>query len=271
MFPTDDVAGHTARLLAMLLIATVGLSAVTGGVAAQAQIQMNESTDTAGPQQCQASGSPKYQSTGIHLEDTTVERGDPAKISLRQEFQPYYDCPVTVLATIEGSDGVEVKVSSGGTVRQVEGAAQAEFRVDPRTGGTLAESSIEVYYDGPVDGTKQIDIDARAHAYPTGYRDDPSYYTTLTGLTETVTVTEPAPAEESSGSETGQNATTEQNDPVPTPESATQPNATRNTPERSDGSDSSGGGPPFSAPLLFVIALFGLVTIVGVVGAAGSN
>jgi hypothetical protein len=198
MFADNHSDGRHGRVLVSLLVATLALLVLTsGGVAAQTaneNVSTTENGTTAAPVtgQCEPEGPPRFAIVRMHLEDKRIESGDPAKISLQESLQPYYECPVTVLATITAPDGVEVKVSSGGTVSQIEGGAQAMFRIDPTQGGTLDESSIEVYYDGPVNGEERIDIDANLQAYPTDHRDQPSYYTDLGGLTESITVTEQA-------------------------------------------------------------------------------
>lgn len=176
----------------VLLAVLVAVPVMTGAAVAQDanQTSTENSTPTADSSECQVEGPPPLERTRVYLEDNTIEQGDPGKISLQHVLDTSYNCPVTVLATIYAPNGVELSVSGGGTVEQFEGGAQAMFTIDPTTGGTVGTSSIEVYYDGEVNGEREITIDGTAQLFPEGYRSQSEYHTDIGGLSESLTVVE---------------------------------------------------------------------------------
>lgn len=272
----------------LTLVTALALSSAGAGTAV-AQTAGNASaanTTAATPAaDCQPDGPPPIERTWLQLEDERIEAGDPGKIAFQHNLRTTYDCPVTVLATIYAPDGVELKVSSGGTVSQVEGAAQATYRIDPTTGSTLDGSAIEVYYDGPVDGTKRIDVDATAQLFAAGHRDDPALYTEVGGLSESLTVTErttpatpsPTPTDVEAGADDGSDPAAGGSDgsgsatATPADGSGNGTPAATATPGSGSG-PGAGGGFPWTLPSgLTMLALIALVALVAVVGAAGSD
>jgi hypothetical protein len=263
MSATNRPIRHRETLFAVLLtlFATLALLSVgVGDTVAQTAgnaSAMNTTTGTseASTAECHPDGPPPIQRVWLQREDKQVAAGDPAKIAFVHNLRTTYDCPVTVIATIYAPDGVELKMSSGGTVSQVEGAAQATYRIDPTTGGTLESSAIEVYYDGPVNGKEQIEIDATAQIFPADHRDDAALYAEVSGLSESVVVTEQTTPTPSNSSGDESTAAT----PTPTP---TETTASAETPA------SKPSTPILQLPVLAVIAL---VALVAVVGAVASN
>lgn len=257
---TQTTTHRCGSLLAVLLTTLAVLavfSAGAGSAAAQtagnasAASTINTASDT-GAAGCRPDGPPPIERTRLQLEDNQIAAGDPGKIAFQHELKTYYECPVTVIATIYAPDGVELKMSSGGTISQVEGAAQATYRIDPTTGGTLDSSAIKVYYDGPVDGTKQVDIDATAKMFPVDHRSDPALYTEIGGQSESLVVTEQVPPT------------------TPTPESPDIATSTSETPETTTSTPGDKPDQPLPQTPVGMLALIFvvLVSLVAVVGAA---
>lgn len=278
----SDINRPTRRrgpLLAVLLtlLATLALlSASVGGAAAQTAANATTATPEAGGTGCHPDGPPPIERTWIHLEDERVAAGDPGKIAFQHNVRTSYDCPVTVIATIYAPDGVELKMSSGGTVSQMGGAAQAIYRIDPTTGSTLDGSAIEVYYDGPVDGTKRIDVDATAQLFPDGHRDEPALHTEVGGLSKSLVVTERTTPATQTGGNDGDGSADSTGDggpatatPTPASDGSAEASAATATPRPGHQSD-----PPIPRELpsrLTMLALIALVALVAVVGAVRSD